>query len=380
MTSLVSRASGTGTTGKNLIDTSNWPAKVGSSTMICGLRQLDGLRSVVIENTLWSINLNFKEKETLNTATLLAKFSGSPLTRSWNPLHPGAEYWVRKHDQHMKDCQHVFTMTRALSASRREISNFKVDDELPADEMAMSLAIEILWNAALNAYSRLEALDITITGPFHDESNSEETQAAPTPMLPALLTHMPHLKMLKISLFHASSLEDYSCDRVFPYDVIWPNSTRLEIPGLATRGIRLLHHLIGPQCPRLQHLCLATPILLADKWESVIEGLRRRGLRRLKLKRGLRYRHISVFGSQRNHGSKLANTSMRTTANATWYMAVTILVYLSIIKTLRRPHPTTRKGFRKKLLRRECPMYGPADIRHRSIHIETMAFLSTYLV
>ena len=182
-----------------------------------GLRQLDGLRSVVLDKTLWLVNL--KEKETLSSTTLLADFSGSPLTRSWNPLHPRAEYWDEIQDQRLNRCEHLFTITRALSATHREILSFKVDDSLPAPAMAMSIVTGTLWNAALNVYSRLEALDITITGPFDDESDSEETTVAPISMLPALLRHMPSLTIL----ITRTQLRATPAIRSFPTMLLGPN-------------------------------------------------------------------------------------------------------------------------------------------------------------
>ncbi|MCJ1452635.1 hypothetical protein MMC28_002978 [Mycoblastus sanguinarius] len=254
------------------------------TVLCCGLRQLDRLRSVVLSNKLWGDNLN--KIKTLDSQTLRAEFSGSPLTRSWNPLHPLALRWTDSEDGRLNGSDHFFAITRAISETHRKISSFMIAHSgsggLPPSVLIGAMMRNPLSKYTIDAFSGLEVLDITISANREDEP-PPLSDIDNLPVLPCLLKRMLGLKRLKLCLLERT-LDYLNTDKfqshghIFPLTGVWPNLTYLSISGLSIRAFDFLC-LIYVQTPNLCHLEIYGIQLLEGHWEGMLEGMRRRRLR-----------------------------------------------------------------------------------------------------
>ena len=240
-----------------------------SSDLHSGLYRLENLRSVKLSDSIWNHELDQTPDE------------GSPLIRSWGPyyLHPTLRcQFLDADSSQMTD--HFCTLTRAISTTGKNITNFEVPYSIgtgiPFEALRRPLATFDLLRQTLNAYSGLKSLELMVT----TFVNNETVHDVSLPVLTRLLEEASSLQRLDLSLckFNWGDFVTpyYSFEQVFPYATNWPNLTEIHISGLAINGLDLIQ--LIQWRTRVRSLFLAGIDLLKGTWEGVIEGLRFVGL------------------------------------------------------------------------------------------------------
>ena len=244
------------------------------NTLHLGLRSFTRLSSIVVTDELFSKNVNDSSK--LDRSTLQCNYPGSPVTRSWNPLH--ARPTSDDTDEYL--IAHFLKLTSALSRSGvclRKLDLCAQDfNGLPLRILqAAKLHCNTLLQDSFNAYSDVEDLSLKVQTRREDDYVSSTALG----VLPDLLGQMHWLKNLDLYLYTfiptATSGHDscFTYDQVFPKYVTWGHLVRLEIAALSIKGMDLFHLLLV-QTPNIRELTLIGINLLQGAWEGVIEVLR----------------------------------------------------------------------------------------------------------
>ena len=252
------------------------------SRLCGGLRLLSNLRSVKFTNTLWTYEI-YEDELTggVKPSNLHGPESGSPLVRSWNPLHLRPFYWSEDEleFEHGLICDHLYTLTAALTETRRTIKSLEIPDllagGLPCHALTWPSMTEDRYMRTLHAYSGLEILDISINAWKDGDSDYPEALAA----LPSMLSQMTGLKSLKLNLSKdldtrrspTKTFDNFTYQQAFPTHGWWPRLTRLEIMGLTIGGLELICLItIRAKVTDLHLHCIE---LRDGTLEGVVEGL-----------------------------------------------------------------------------------------------------------
>lgn len=268
------------------------------STLCDGLRRLENLRSVTLSSTIWEYGLyESKRFGNVRSNTLHGPDLGSPLVRSWNPLHLRPFRWdhYQMGDERFLICDHFYTLTTAITETHRNIKSLEIPcrstgvsmrGSLPPQALTWPRMTEDLYYRTLHAYSRLEVLDISIAGGRNHDSDDLEALAT----LPRMLQQMIGLKKLKL---HLNTEHCYTYKQVFPALALWPKLTQLWITGLMIGGydlIRLIHDRAN-----VTDLTLDSIELLDGTWEGVFEGLSHMRLDEVRLISDFKHRGGQLF-------------------------------------------------------------------------------------
>lgn len=276
------------------------------SQLCDGLRRLDNLRSVILSNNVWDYDLHEIEGcGSVSPNTLHGPELGSPLVRSWNPLHLRPFVW--DHDEVEDECSlmcdHFYTLTTAITETRRNIKSFEIPygsrgGSLPPQALTWPRMTEDLYYLTLHAYSRLEVLNISIgAGGGNHDSNDLEALAT----LPRMLQQMIGLKKLELQLLHLDMDHCYTYEQVFPTVGRWPKLTQLSITGLLIGGWDLIRLIRGRAI--VTDLMLQSIELLDGTWEGVFEGLCHMRLDDVGLNGNFKHRGGQVFAPVQIEGS-----------------------------------------------------------------------------
>ena len=250
------------------------------SRLCGGLRRLENLRSVILNNSLWTYDL-YENRRTgsVNSNTLHGPDLGSPLVRSWNPLHLRPLFWNchEMRNERSLFCDHFYRLTTAITETHRQIKSLEIPygdvGGLPPQVLVKPTITDDYFYRTLHAYSGLEVLDISICASENDGSDDLEALAT----LPRMLEQMTGLKKLQLNLAKemyepfGSTREYYTFQQVFPTFAFWPRLTELSIKGLAIGYFDLLFLIFGRA--NVTDLSLQCIELLDGTWEGVIEAL-----------------------------------------------------------------------------------------------------------
>lgn len=281
------------------------------SRLCGGLRRLDSLRSVRFDSTLWQYCLREnKGYGTVKPNTLHGPESGSPLVRSWNPLHLRPFEWNCEEMENERSliCDHFYTMTAAMTETRRTIKSLEIPPDIregggipPQAWISLAMTDDHLMRG-LYAYSGLESLNISIdAGPDVDPSDLEALGA-----LPIVLQQMFGLKKLELHLSryvdwhptYPKPVEYYTYQQVFPKIALWPKLTQLSITGLAIGAYDLIALVLGRT--RVTDLSLHGIELMHGTWEGLVEWLRLSRVTELCLLGDFKHRGGQIFAPHEN--------------------------------------------------------------------------------
>ena len=252
-------------------------------TLHLGLRNFGRLSSIVVTGEVLSKNVSDASK--LDRLTLQCNYPGSPVTRSWNPLH--ARPTSDDTDKYL--IAHFLKLTSALSSSGVCLQNLDLCAQdfngLPLRILqAAKMHCNTLLQDSSNAYRDLENLSLKV----HSRSDDDCVSSTALGMLPDLLGEMHWLKNLDLYLHIfrplANSGHDsyFTYDQVFPKYVNWDHLVRLKITALSIKGVDLFNLLLV-QTPNIRELNLCNINLLQGAWEGVIEVLRSANLTNFSL-------------------------------------------------------------------------------------------------
>lgn len=280
------------------------------SKLCGGLRRLENLRSVILNSSLWTYDL-YENKRTgsVKPNTLHGPDSGSPLVRSWNPLHLRPFFWNcdEMRNERSLFCHHFYTLTAAITETHRNIKSLEIPfgemGGLPPQVLVKPTITDDLFYRTLHAYSGLEVLNISICASENDGSDDIEALAT----LPRMLQQMTGLKKLTLDLSKemykpsGPTREFYTYQQVFPTIAMWPRITELSIKGLAI-GRLDLYCLVGVRA-KVTDLTLHCIELLDGTWEGVIEALsHNRRLTELFLRGYFKHRGGQTFPQDKRTG------------------------------------------------------------------------------
>ena len=261
-------------------------------TLCSGLERLPSLQTVKFDHDIWGRNI-IDMSSTISSSrppdpfhVLRPVYSGSPLSRGWNPWHlrpkrsgDGADNLASLH---------LHLITRARSATETKIKNFEClswsyNGLSPCDFCFHEMPSE-LPQPILDSFSGLMRLELQITPRwYHDIDHGD---ANPLGLLPQLLHRLTGLKSLSLRLLTAKRLRQrkqflppplndtcYAYSQVFPSQGVWPRLKSLYLVGLAIDGLDLFFLLVW-QMPNLKILWLDRIDLLGSQWEGMIEAMR----------------------------------------------------------------------------------------------------------
>ena len=240
------------------------------SALQFGLQNFSKLSSIVMTNELFRYNIDDSSK--LDRSKLRCDYSGSPVTRRWNPLH------ARPTSEGTDECiiSHFLKLTSALSSSGVCLQKFDLcRRDLRGFPLRILRAVKkhcgTLLQDCLDAYSDVENLYLRV----HTRDEDDCVSKTALGILPDLLGEMQWLKNLELFLcrFYSDRESYFTYDQVFPRDVEWNHLTRLTITSLSFEGFDFINLLLW-QMPSIRVLNLFDINLLQGAWEGVIEALR----------------------------------------------------------------------------------------------------------
>ena len=251
-------------------------------TELCyGFGAFDNLRSVIVEDCLFKTNRH--ESRLMDRFTLSCSYSGSPVTRGWNPLHARPSRGDNKPDNLDR---HFRTITQALDVTKRTkgraIQNFRVilgesatrgilfaPPGIPVTTLQNTAVDFGFYLASESACANLKSFAISST-----IMNREELLDG-LGMFPHLLIEMEGLENLEINLQRRFKLDlpdhvsHHNSEELFPIRNTWPHLVSLNISGLSTKASVFLNFLVF-QLPKLRRLSLNNIELLDGHWEGMI--------------------------------------------------------------------------------------------------------------
>ena len=256
------------------------------SILCVGLQQLPQLRSVKIDGDMF-LKMDEQWTDFSNDPSQPNQYrciveSGSPLSRSWNPLH------LRPIRSGIRLGRYFHHVTQALSDTNKHIIQFHCASITHAGPSSLTFSLhDLSENFSTNmttALRHLEVLILQITPSSpHTIGNGTE---GPLGFLPEFLEQLVGLKRLMLNLAEPQPLSlkrrmgstplhnaGLSFSQVFPRLGIWPRLEMCSIEGLAIGGSDLVC-LIFVQMPSLKRLWLSRIDLLNCSWEGLIEAMR----------------------------------------------------------------------------------------------------------
>ncbi|KAG6999221.1 hypothetical protein G7Y79_00036g071770 [Physcia stellaris] len=240
-----------------------------------GLRDFSRLSSLAVKDGLFGENLN--ETGLIDRSTLCCKYSGSPVLRSWNPLHarPSSDNTAENVDWHFRKLTSALTETDKRLESLRLLSH-EYSSTIPLMTLQSATAGSTLLSESIRAYSNLRSFAFRVSASRTEDYKSREALG----MLPRLLGEMHSLNHLDLSIFRpaSESSEHWTYEQVFPqypYTIL-PNLVSLNISGFSIKAVDFIDLLLV-RLPRLRDLTFFLVELLEGSWEGVIEMLSQSG-------------------------------------------------------------------------------------------------------
>ena len=244
--------------------------------LVYGLRNLDRVESVH-ECQKWDIRPSqFHE----------AHYYNSPFGRTWSIFRAQPRCW--REDGSLADrFDDFWLLTTALALSQRRIRDFNTA-ELPSTVFdTLKHTTESMVECSVDAYSGLENLSLTL---WHKVSQvGPDSKLDKLSGLQTLLGSMTGLKTLNLhfpgkSRPHFRKSEEHcSLERVLPAEVHWTGLTSFRLGAVSTSAKDLVQ-LLTIRMPNLQEIHFLWVYLVEDKWEGVIECM----------KRSMHLRHLSL--------------------------------------------------------------------------------------
>ena len=200
---------------------------------------------------------------------------GSPLARSWSPLHAHPGGIVGTGFTAFKPVEDFRNLTFALSKARvTAISDLCIECPLPPPAFRTGLdQTPGFMGAGMSVYARLDNLKLALPGWCADSSVDFYCDLH---KVSRMLGSLTTLKRLELEL-----PDDYINDPVFyfPYSVMfpkdghWPRLTTFAVRNLAI-GTKDLVTLFIKKMPSVRHLAFANIHLSDGIWEGMVEFLR----------------------------------------------------------------------------------------------------------
>ena len=205
---------------------------------------------------------------------------GSPLARSWNPLHahPGhRNSGLLRPSNTFKVFQQFHDLTFALlAAGVAGVRGLSIESILPPRYVALAADEKLKAGFAtrlLYAYSRLEELHLRLPGwcdkPMVGSFNDLHG-------LHLMVESMTALKRFRLELpddYVNRPVVYFPCWNVFSENGHWPQLTTLSVHNLAI-GTKDLISLLVTKMPSLRYLAFGNVRLLDGRWEGIVEYLR----------------------------------------------------------------------------------------------------------
>ena len=252
-----------------------------SKSLSSGLSRMNRLHSVALTSNIFHVNL--LETESVDLDTMHCEYSGSPLSRSWHPLHlrpnainpnvdPGG--FLQKHFQNViygldRSAPPIIQLSLLEDCNSPSVSRL---GGLSQTILQTVLASKELHSLTLKPCRWLESFLLCI-GPPYDESYRDPIALG---ILPKLLKEMQNLKHLQLGSkweIYMTDTSHYNYKQIFSESCRWPQLESLSISGLAFENHEFVH-LIHEQLPHLRRLEICRIDLLSGTWEAVVEFLR----------------------------------------------------------------------------------------------------------
>ncbi|CAF9921097.1 MAG: hypothetical protein HETSPECPRED_004433 [Heterodermia speciosa] len=248
-----------------------------AGSLTSGLSRLNKLHSVAMVSNIFRINL--RETRYMDQDTLYCDYSGSPLCRSWNPLH------ARPDDTdisgRIKD--HFRNLIIALDRSPSPIKELSLfEDRSPVwrrDDGGLPRAVlqnlrrperSRSCSLAFKACRWLQSFSLRAEPPFGNSYKNPMILG----ILPELLKEMKILKHLHLDLSGQiyQYFARYIYKNVFSESSVWPQLETLSIFALAFEYDEFVH-LTSNQSPNLRRLEIRQINLLSGTWEDADNAL-----------------------------------------------------------------------------------------------------------
>ena len=243
-----------------------------SGSLRSGLSRMNRLHSVALTSNTFHVNLS--ETVFMNMDTLHCEYSGSPLARSWHPLHARPQALNQHMDVGKIIEDHLDDLIYALNWPAPPI----IDLSLLGDRNALAgpvfgglsrATLQILEHS--EACRRLESFSLRVDTPDDDSYTDPDALG----VLPKLLQEMQNLKHLQLDLIWSPCIDGkyYKYKQIFSKACKWPQLESLSLCGLALENHEFVH-LTRNQLPSLRRLEIGQIDLLSGTWEAAVEFLR----------------------------------------------------------------------------------------------------------
>ena len=253
-----------------------------SRSLSSGLSRMNRLHSVALTSDIFLVNL--LETESIDLDTLHCEYLGSPLSRSWNPLHLRPKGINPNNDPNGILEKHFQNMIYALDRSAPPIIQLSLLEDRNAPSvwrhsglsrtiLQTLLASKGLHSLTLKTCRWLESFSLCIVTPYYGDWCGDPIALG---ILPKLLREMQNLKHLQLGSMwktYMTDTERYNYKQIFSKSCRWPQLESLSISGLAFENHEFVH-LTREQLPRLCRLEICRIDLLSGTWEAAVEFLR----------------------------------------------------------------------------------------------------------
>ena len=249
-------------------------------SLTSGVSRMHRLHSVALTSNIFRVNL--LETESINLDTMHCEYSGSPLSRSWNPLHARPLDTSRYTDDNEILESHLQNIICALARSAQPIEELSLlgDGNSLSQSLSGGLSHATLHGLMLskglrsltiNACCWLESFSLRVDRPLDEWYKDPDVLG----ILPKLLTSMRNLKHLQLDLVWAAVIDTqrYTYKQIFFKSCRWPQLESLNISAVAFENHEFVH-LTSNQLPSLRRLELRQIDLLSGTWEAAVEFMR----------------------------------------------------------------------------------------------------------
>lgn len=272
--------------------------------LVQGLKLLPSLESISLEGG-WPRHI---------AATLSEHGFGSPLARTWDPLHPYPQRWYYgpSNDGFSNGVCHHQIITTALVRAKKQIYDFTVG----GNSLLPAMPSEIVGGSYDPSHSitGLDALTFTQLVRVslkieHWDDRTHGNNREKSWDLPKLLGSMKSLRRLDLILPRDANDNPltYRFNQVFPQHTKWDSLATMVLHGVSS-GITELLNLILFRMPALTCLELGELELRDGTWEAVIESLQQsRQLSSFNVARGSRL----LYDGDSLSGAKLFDYSFK---------------------------------------------------------------------
>ena len=245
-----------------------------------GFALLPHLHSLALDEKMWSINM-CEFATVARKQALACDFSGSPLARSYHPLHLRPLYPLEAHH----DGRGFKVLMHALANAGKKIENFDsgADDcsktKFRSSWLQPSLA-RSLSSSVQAVLSPLRSLSLAVQMQANDDLKAPSTLG----YLPLVLRQAPLLSRLhldicapvraRISLGPAAlASKRIKFDHIFSYDINYPFLRRIALSGVEIDAWSL-QIFLSQCCKRIKWLKLRDINVLSGGWEGMVQNLR----------------------------------------------------------------------------------------------------------